>query len=221
MNENNKTNDSLLVKVKKTRKRKVIDDDLLKTEIERDPIKYTSKGTVRMSWIRNEEKIKKVEMDRIIEERAQILSDSKSLKDSLKQKKLEIIESIKQKNIEEKQAIKQQKIEEKRALKQKKIEEKQTLKQQKIEEKIDMRGKTPACRAHQKNLHSAIKKKFIEKSNLREQEDSGDEEITTTIIKKRTRSRTPESTYRNRDLKIIPEEQLIRDLQRNIFKGIL
>lgn len=230
MEENKKTNDSVVVnKIKKTRKTKIVEDDLLKAEIDKNPVKYTSKGTVRLTWIRSEEKAKQIEMDHIVEERAKVLSAENSLKDAIKQKKLEVIESIKLKKLEEKQAqklqIKNQKIEIRLKLKNEKNEQKKLERESKVVDQVknDMRGKSDKCRAHQKNLHSNIKKKFIEKNNERERKYPDEEEVITTVVTKRTRSRTPDPTYRNREVQIIPEEKLdtMRDLQRNIFKGIL
>jgi len=212
-------------KTKAPRKKKVIEDDLLKKEIDRDPIKYTSKGTVRMSWVRSEAKSKQIEMDLLVEERAKVLSSDSLLKESIKQKKLDDKEAIKQKKIElkqrEKNEIKQKKLDEKNALKMNKAEEKETKMEEKI--KSDMRGKSEKCRAHQKNLHNAIKDKFIKKNIERERKYPDEEEVITTTVTKRTRSRTPDPIYRSRVVDVIPEEKLdtMRDLQRNIFKGIL
>jgi len=184
-------------------------------ENEKNSYKYTKYGAIRQSWIRDEAKRERAGNDDIIaiKVKEEILR--------LEQKKLKE---------DEKERLK---IEKKNQTIRLREEKKAKIKS----EKVDMRGKTEKALAHNKKqgsrLQEGIYMRMRKKELERERLDSGSEEEITIIKKKRSKSRTPDIDYRKYyedsiKKKIIKEEKYespnvdrIRDLQRNIFKGII
>ena len=191
-------------------------------ENEKNSYKYTKYGVIRQAWIRDEARRERAGNNDII-----ALKVKEELL-RLEQKKMKE---------DEKERLKQEKKNERERIR-------TELKAQKIrEKKPSMRGKSEKCIAHQKNMGSklqeSLRQKFLKKElerRKRHDSDSEEEEITTTVIKKkRSKSRTPDIDYRkfyedSIKKKVIREEVVrsespnidrIRDLQRNIFKGII
>ena len=217
---------------KKGRPSKIVklSDDVVKSE-NIDLVKYTTKGHIRASWVRSEEKRKNLENNLIIEEKAKLLMDQQKVKE----------DAIK---------LKEQKRREDKAERDRIKAEKKVLID--IEKKKNsMRGKSEKCKEFQKRNVSKLHEGILRKMRLKEEErkkkfpdsDSESEEEEITIIKKkRSKSRTPDIDYRKlyeesirkktireeRDEQIrtprnsvSPNIDRIRDIQRNIFKGIL
>jgi hypothetical protein len=190
--------------------------------------KYTKHGAIRQSWIRDEARKERSGNNDII-----ALKVKEELL-RLEQKKMKEDEKERKKEEKKKEAIR--------------LREEKILKK-KMEKKPDMRGKTEKALAHnkkqgsrlQEGIYMKMRKKELERRK-RDDSDSDEEEITTTVIKKkRSKSRTPDIDYRkfyedSIKKKVIREEEedtrkvvrsespnidRIRDLQRNMFKGII
>ena len=193
-------------------------------ENEKNSYKYTKHGAIRQSWIRDEAKRERAGNNDLI-----ALKVKEELL-RLEQKKMKE---------DERDRLREEKKRETIRLRE---EKKQKIKS----EKVDMRGKTEKALAHNKKQGSRLqqgiymKMKKKEEETRRKHEDSSSEEEEITIIKKkRSKSRTPDIDYRKYyedsiKRKTIKEEEpprnvraespnidRIRDLQRNIFKGIL
>lgn len=197
-------------------------------ENEKNSYKYTKHGAIRQSWIRDEAKRERSGNNDLI-----ALKVKEELL-RLEQKKMKE---------DERDRLREEKKRETIRLRE---EKKQKIKS----EKIDMRGKTEKALAHNKKqgsrLQESMRLKFLKKEEerRRKHDDSSSEEEEITIIKKkRSKSRTPDIDYRKYyedsiKKKTIREEEetqrkieirrgespnidKIRDLQRNMFKGIL
>ena len=200
----------------------ILSEEVQKLE-ELDPIKYTSKGLIRASWIRSEAKKKAIEDTVKVEERAKVLMEKQRIKD----------EAIRMREEKRKQEKDERRL--------KKAEEKAN--------KVDMRGKTDKCKEfHKRNnskLKDGLRNHFLKlererRKNHPDSDESDTEEIT--IIKKKKSRSTPEIDYRklyeesirkktireerdepppSRPSSVSPHIDRMRDLQRNIFKGLL
>ena len=192
-------------------------------ENEKNSYKYTKHGAIRQSWIRDEAKRERAGNNDLI-----ALKVKEELL-RLEQKKMKE---------DERDRLREEKKRETIRLRE---EKKQKIKS----EKVDMRGKTEKALAHNKKQGSRLqqgiymKMKKKEEERRRKHEDSSSEEEITIIKKIRSKSRTPDIDYRKYyedsiKRKTIKEEEpprnvraespnidRIRDLQRNIFKGIL
>ena len=193
-------------------------------ENEKNSYKYTKHGAIRQSWIRDEAKRERAGNNDLI-----ALKVKEELL-RLEQKKMKE---------DERDRLREEKKRETIRLRE---EKKQKIKS----EKVDMRGKTEKALAHNKKQGSRLqqgiymKMKKKEEERRRKHEDSSSEEEITIIKKIRSKSRTPDIDYRKyyedsikkktikEELEIprnvraeSPNIDRIRDLQRNIFKGIL